>query len=893
MKFLTKKNTTQKIILALIIAILVNFSIPPISCASQGIGMDLLTELVHLVASLGDVVMGLLNKTMLGTDSMWTSVMLEQSDINLQPESTESYLHVSQEDLQANGAVIKKVNSDKLDGLIWDEWKIPNTLYCPENIFANNIAALDVNFIHPNQYTAVEYDETGSTATEKAAKTQQSAASTLNSTISSWYKAFRNISIVGLLSVLVYLGIRLLLSAAATEKAKYKETMRDWLVALCLIFVIHIIMSGILMITQKITDLFGTTAEKGIIVEVVDTDDNGNEVQNQEPKRFKTNLTGYVRFLAQSKEFGDAAGYTIIYVVLVIFTVMFTVTYLKRFLYMAFFTMIAPLVSLTYPIDKIGDGKAQAFNMWVREYFMNAIIQPVHLLLYTVLVTSAYDLVTENIIYGCVAIGFLIPAEKFIKKMFKLDKAETTSGLGAVAGGALAWKGINALTNKVKGKVDEGSGGGNKDKIRTADNQGYLEDKKRKKTSTPKDSTEILGEEADGANGAGGADDSDNEPRTGSIFTDEDRNRKQELEDKYDENQLEDLRNRYNDPFNPLSQEEREDINEFSDLERRQLEQERLNDEEVRIQQEIDEQEKNEDLSGFSDEEKQQYRDLRRKEINGEQLSRDELEKYNKFKRKADAGSYRNRFRCVGHALSDMAGLKADRMKNRINKALTPEGLKKGIIKGAKTIGRIGGAAAGATLVGTAAAGAAVATGDLTKGAGIIAGGTLAGIGVGSGIGGKGFEKAAEKATDFSSIISDAWKTDQEKAQAKEAKNAQFDSDFKLDEKNVSYLRKQGINNPKEWLADSKTQSFLDAGITDINTIYNARKLMDESNGRINIEGAVTRAKAASELSDSFASSPTQQDSMKKDLRKRSSSRVSDDQIHKYVEDLKAIKKKN
>lgn len=49
------------------------------------------------------------------------------------------------------------------------------------------------------------------------------------------------------------------------------------------------------------------------------------------------------------------------YVALVIYTGIFTFLYYKRFLYTAFFTMIAPLVALTYPIDKIGDGKAPSF----------------------------------------------------------------------------------------------------------------------------------------------------------------------------------------------------------------------------------------------------------------------------------------------------------------------------------------------------------------------------------------------------------------------------------------------------------------------------------------------------------------------------------------------------
>ena len=78
------------------------------------------------------------------------------------------------------------------------------------------------------------------------------------------------------------------------------------------------------------------------------------------------------------------AGYNIIYIVLVIYTIIFCFTYLKRVVYMAFLTIIAPLVAITYPIDKINDGKAQAFDLWLKEYLFNLLIQPMHLILYTI-----------------------------------------------------------------------------------------------------------------------------------------------------------------------------------------------------------------------------------------------------------------------------------------------------------------------------------------------------------------------------------------------------------------------------------------------------------------------------------------------------------------------------
>lgn len=405
---------------------------------------------------------------MLGTTQLIGSSMLSQDDLNFTvAHEGESYLFVTAEEfnnaINESRAVISGTN---LDGIFFDTWMIPNILYSPENIFANKIPALDVNFINPHKYEGVEYDETKEETKTSEKKSSETPAEKIAPTIASWYKGFRNIAIVGLMSVLVYLGIRILLGSTAPEKAKYKQRLVDWVVALCLVFVIHIIMSGILMVTEKITNLFSQESSD-VIVAVAENPEAVKSAADLENHKiadsygFRTNLTGYVRFMAQSDEFGDAAIYTILYLALIIYTVMFTFTYFKRFLYMAFFTMIAPLVALTYPLDKVRDGNAQAFNLWFKEYTMNAIIQPVHLILYTILVSSAMSLAIENPIYAIVAIAFLLPAEKFIKKMFGLDRAESTSALGAFAGGALTMKGVGAVAGMFKGngkKANEDKG---------------------------------------------------------------------------------------------------------------------------------------------------------------------------------------------------------------------------------------------------------------------------------------------------------------------------------------------------------------------------------------------------------------------------------------------------
>ena len=95
--------------------------------------------------------------------------------------------------------------------------------------------------------------------------------------------------------------------------------------------------------------------------------------------------------------------------------------------------------------------------MWFKEYVFNLIIQPFHLLLYTILVGTAINLATESLIYAVVAIYFVIPAEKLLRKFFGFDNAGTLSAAGSFAGGALFSAMISRI-NKPKsqdGKDDE------------------------------------------------------------------------------------------------------------------------------------------------------------------------------------------------------------------------------------------------------------------------------------------------------------------------------------------------------------------------------------------------------------------------------------------------------
>ncbi len=330
-----------------------------------------------------------------------------------------------------------------------------------------------------------------------------STAYNLRPIIANWYNILRDISIVGMLSILVYVGIRIMLSSTAGDKAKYKQLLVDWVVAICLLFLMQYIMSFSNIAVKKVTSVIQSAVvsttesdklsanekkvaeEKGkldgdvavtrgtqlfeiedkelvkkayqILVEEnkTDTKYKGLFTNEDEGSLYwpTNNFTEQARMLAQLTDKDDDAtnyeyasiGYKIIYIVLVLYTLIFTWTYVKRVVYMAFLTMIAPLVALTYPIDKMGDSKAQAFNMWFKEYIFNLLIQPLHLILYMVLIGSAMTFASQNLIYAVVAIGFMTPAEKLMRKFFGFEKADTPGMFAGPAGAALMMGGINKL----------------------------------------------------------------------------------------------------------------------------------------------------------------------------------------------------------------------------------------------------------------------------------------------------------------------------------------------------------------------------------------------------------------------------------------------------------------
>lgn len=541
MKFYTEKTITNKIIIALVIVTLLNFICPNISSAS--IGGILFEPIKDLLLVIADGVMSIVQAMIYGTNLSVSFLTIKHKD---EWQSTAAgiisgiatavalvaavvaapftgglslgiIIGIAATSIGV-GYVVTQVTADAIP----PTFKLPIFLLTPEAMFANEVPLLDVNFFSETRDGLIT-DADGNKYIETITQTGQkikmkSTALELRPTISKWYFALRNLAIVALLSILVYIGIRILISSSADDKAKYKQRMVDWLVAMCLLFFMHYIMAFAVKMTEEITKAVNSVNDPYYITfgdsdsklkdykyEAGSGDSEGEYIFNVSDGLGKTlhdnniitdcngkyifmwptNLTGKARIELQLEPTEDLTeddiemrqfGYTVIYLALVMYTILFLFRYLKRVMMLAFLTIIAPLMAMTYPLDKLQDGSAQGFNTWLKEYIFNLLIQPVHLILYTVLIGASMDLVADNIVFALVALGFILQAEKILRKFFGFEKASTVAG-GSALGGALAMQGISQMSKLIakggkggkSGGGENGNNGKTNPKLRTAD----------------------------------------------------------------------------------------------------------------------------------------------------------------------------------------------------------------------------------------------------------------------------------------------------------------------------------------------------------------------------------------------------------------------------------------
>lgn len=282
------------------------------------------------------------------------------------------------------------------------------TMVSVEDILFNKLAITDVNFFNINTFGA----------TNKTLEGANNPIKSLKESVASWYMTLRTISIIILLAVLIYIGIRMAMSSVASEKAEYKKMFMNWVVSLALVFLLHYIILAALAINNTLVNIIANIGEK-----MLNTD-----------RMFFSNYLSKMVLNCFNPLATIGWSYTFTYLAIVTLTFVFLIMYIKRMLTIAFLILIAPIITITYSIDKVGDGKAQAFSAWFKELMHNIFIQPFHCLIFLAFTSVAIKMLQH---YGTLAatvlvilsMVFILLSEKIIKKIFGIDSESTGNGL--------------------------------------------------------------------------------------------------------------------------------------------------------------------------------------------------------------------------------------------------------------------------------------------------------------------------------------------------------------------------------------------------------------------------------------------------------------------------------
>lgn len=277
-------------------------------------------------------------------------------------------------------------------------------------------------------------------------KNDGSLIDNIRTSVAQWFYAMRLISAIVLMCVLIYVGIRMALSSVADEKAKYKKMLGDWCCSLVLIFVLQYIA------------VFTISANKAIV----------NFLRDVCYSDINTAISGIADMAIKGCSLTSIVA-TFVYCMISFQTIAFMITYIQRMLKVGFLLIISPLIAITYSIDKMGDGKAQALDTWLKEFVYTILIQPFHCVMYIAFVNTAVNLLnmpasgafdsffdlfsSGDGSFNQLANGFIVilclkfinDGEKIIRKIFNFqDDASLTS---MAAGAAL---GMAALSNAKK-----------------------------------------------------------------------------------------------------------------------------------------------------------------------------------------------------------------------------------------------------------------------------------------------------------------------------------------------------------------------------------------------------------------------------------------------------------
>ncbi|MBR3134681.1 MAG: hypothetical protein IKG56_04385 [Clostridia bacterium] len=281
--------------------------------------------------------------------------------------------------------IVKKLGSNKT---LYDYIEGTDDIepYTIEKIIFNEVPIFDINVF-------------SDTAGGKEVK-EDSPIGIIRKLVAVWFVSFRNVTLVSLVILIIYYGIRIAISAVASEKAHYKEMLLGWLKSLILTLMINVIIYVIIYFNE----LFVTTFKK---------------INEDEGSIYATIKT---RALEVPWKIGVPA--TILYLTLLLMWLRFIWAYFKRLFTVMMLIILAPLVLIRYAIESASGKGSHMVSNWLQRFFTSVFIQSIHALLYVAFVENALKIALDDLHGFFIALfflNFILSADALFANIFKFE----------------------------------------------------------------------------------------------------------------------------------------------------------------------------------------------------------------------------------------------------------------------------------------------------------------------------------------------------------------------------------------------------------------------------------------------------------------------------------------
>lgn len=287
----------------------------------------------------------------------------------------------------------------------------------------------------------------------------------LSKTVNDWYSIFRKFAIVVYMVLLVYMGVRIVLSSTGKNMAMYKKLFMYWCIGVAILFLYPYAMKYTIELNNTFVQMVENSkfAILGSNSSGLDTTVEGEKVDDLLTIDFDANpfgtpangSTDYMAVIANEANSSLRIAIALTYLILTWQLLTMIVYYYKRVFTIALLIVIFPLVAASFAIDRVADGKSQAFSKWNKEFMLNVLIQSFHAIVYvfvcgTVEVTmgSGSD-ATMDYILILTGITFMFTGEEIIKKIFTQGESSTTKSLAQTSTEAAGVVAATSIASKV------------------------------------------------------------------------------------------------------------------------------------------------------------------------------------------------------------------------------------------------------------------------------------------------------------------------------------------------------------------------------------------------------------------------------------------------------------